>query len=181
LETIFSVNLITKFIRRLTLLEWVVIATIVLLLIALLIPATQWASSGDIELPVRVLVFDAQLAMPITGARVGILRGPPWIDDEFSVHYRKYFAPGIFDGILKTDQGVTDTNGQVVVNYKFRTGASHKRPIPHAHTSWVWAAVQADGFGGAVVQVRQESVPTSQLREQKELRVPIGLIRVETD
>lgn len=174
-------KLISKSIRRLTLLEWLVVAGIVVCLIALLLPAAQWASSGDIEAPVRVLVFDAKSATPISGARVGILRGAPWYDDEFAAHYRDYVTPGVFDGIVETNQGVTNTDGQIVIIYKFRTGASHKRPTPHAHTSWVWVAVQADGFGGAVVQLRQESVPTRQLREQKELRLPIGLMPVERD
>ncbi len=174
-------KLIPESLRRLSRIEWLILAGIVAVLIALLLPALQWASSGDIELPVRVLVFDARSGSPIAGARVGLLRAAPWFDDEYAEHYRDYVAPDVFDGIKEENQGFTNSGGQIVIVYKFRTSASHNRPTPHAHTTWVWAAVQADGFGGALVQLRQESMPTRQLREQQELRIPIGLMQEEKD
>lgn len=164
--------------RALTRLEWLVIAAIVALLIALLLPPVQWASSGDIDFPVRVLVFDAESSRPIAGAHVALLRVPSWYEEQsdFLKDFDERFTSEFYFSDENPDRGVTDMNGQAVITYKFRTGASHQRPTPHAHTSWVWAAVRAEGYGGAVVQVRQESLPTPQLREQKELRVPISLL-----
>ncbi len=172
-----AIGHIGRSIRRLTLVEWLAIILIVTVFVALLLPAAQWASSGDIEVPVRVLVFDAASATPIAGARVGIQRAPPWFDEEFLTQYRE--SLDLYGDIRDADQEVTSNSGIAVIDYRFRTGASHQRPTPHAHTNWVWVAVQAEGYGGAVIPVRHESLPTPKLREQDELRIPIGLLRSE--
>jgi|GEM_PF-6235835 len=44
----------------LTRLEWGVLAAIFVCLILLLWPGGKWASSGEIVVPVRVIVFDAE-------------------------------------------------------------------------------------------------------------------------
>lgn len=163
-------------IRRPTLIEFLVIVAIITVLAALLIPPVQWASSGDIDVPVRVFVFDADLAIPIEGAVVGIIRCQPWSSDEFLKDYRDRVPTDVFDAIDESVKGTTSPEGIAVISYRFRTGASHTNPVTWAHTSWYWVAVKAEGYGGAFIPVRHESTPNKKLREDKELRVPVGLM-----
>jgi hypothetical protein len=160
-----------------TLVEWLIIVVIIVILMVLLVPQSQWASSGDIVIPVRILVFDIESVSPIAKAKVALFRGTPWLDDSFLDDFRERRPLEYVDGNLNPDLELTDDTGQAVVNFKFRTGASHNRPTSHAHTRWVWAIVQIDGYGATAVQLRQESLPTSQLRQEKKLRVAVGMRR----
>lgn len=168
-----------------TIIEWLIIIAIIAVTIAILVPEAQWASDGDITIPVRVVVFDAETVTPINGAQVSLFRCPPWTEDEFLKGFRERWSSEQFDADWNLHRGVTDVTGQAVITYKFNTSASNKNPVTRAHTRWVWTAVRANGYGGAAVQLRQESLPTSILREQKGLTVPVGLIKAtgigETD
>lgn len=155
--------------------EWLAIFAIVAVLIALLLPQVKWVADGDLNLPVKILVFDAVTAKPIADAKVVLFRASPWGDDKFLNEFGEGFTRDLIEDSNQS-QAVTDANGEAEIPFRFSTGASHRRPISHAHTSFVWAAVRADGYGGSVVQLRPESVPTQQLRQQKELRVAIGLM-----
>ena len=163
--------------RRLTLLEWLVVIAIVAVVILLLIPAVKWAADGDIRFPVRVFVFDAAHGTPIANAQVGVFRAPSRPDVRSLEAGRDSYDPKI--RVRDSDSGTTDAGGAVVINNEFTTGANYLRPTMYAHLRGTWVHVQADGYGGVVVPVRHDSLPTATLREQKELLVPVGLMRKE--
>ncbi|MGZ0172923.1 MAG: hypothetical protein ACKVHE_25595 [Planctomycetales bacterium] len=159
--------------RRLTWVEWLVVVVVIGIVVALIIPGVKWASSGSIRFPVRVFVFDAALARPIPEARIAILHGPlPHsgfdIDD-----IRQRVPSDLFEYLPSDSLGLTGNDGTVIVHHEFSTGASHKRPNPHAHLQFAWVVVVAQGYGTVVVTVRHDSM--SKLREHKELYLPIGL------
>jgi hypothetical protein len=166
-----------RFLRKLTVVEWLVVIAIAVVLVVLLIPGAKWASSGDIQFPVRVFVFDASHGTPIENARVGIFYGLYPQDSKFVEENRDWYAPK--DRIRDSDYGTTSAGGTVVITYKFMTGANYVRPATHAHLHGTWVHVQAEGYGGVVVPVRHDSLATATLREQKELLVPVGLMPLE--
>jgi len=172
-----AANWARRRLSKLTLLEWLVMLAIIAVVVALIVPAGKWAASGDIRFPVRVFVFDAAHGTPIANARVGIFWAGPWHPSK-----RLDEQPDQYDPrrrVREEFSGVTVTDGTVVINYEFRTGANYVRPTMYAHVNFAWVHVQADGYGGVVVPVRHDSLPTSTLREQKELIVPVGLMPVE--
>jgi hypothetical protein len=149
------------------------VIAVVAVVATLVIPGVKWAASGSMRVAVRVLVFDATRGRPIANARVAIFWAPPLYDlkslDE---------SPDSYDSTHRVrdgGSGITDLDGAVVINYEFSTGANHEWPTMHAHLRSAWVHVKADGFGGVVVPVRHESLPTKTLRERKELVVPVGL------
>ncbi|SFI09451.1 hypothetical protein [Planctomicrobium piriforme] len=167
---------------KLTRLEWVVVVVIIAILIALLVPQTKWVSSGTLRLPVRVIAFNSKDATPIAGADVTIFRAPPVFDlnslrEDFDRYHIDPDLKGYSGTISTVDQGFTDADGVVVIEYEFRTGASHVRPAPYAHTNFAWIQIQANGYGTVVVPVRHESMPTKILKERGELIVPVGMGR----
>ncbi len=168
---------VRSYFRRPTIIESLLVIAIILLLTAALLPGLKWASSGEIRFPVRVLVFDAIRGMPIANADVKFFRAPPLTDSKSLEAYRDRFDPKTRNS--SGDRSVTDADGAVVIDFKFTTGANHERPTPHAHVRYAWVHVQAEGFGGVVVPVRQDSMSTASLREQKELLVTVGLIPVK--
>ena len=169
---------------RLTVLDWVIVVAIIGVLIALLVPDAQWVSDGEIDVPVRVLVFDAKQAVPIPNARAVIARATFWVDDDFLKDFHERFPDietlerDLNDGLKGLGQGQTSEDGSVTIPFRFRTNASNKNPETKAHVGWAWIAVRAEGYAGVVIPVGNESVPTKKLRQQKELRVPIGLMPV---
>ncbi len=167
---------ISRSLRKQTLLEWVVIVAILAVLIALLTPATKWASSGDLRLPVKVFVFDAIQCTPISNAKVTVFRATPVGDSASLAEWQDHFKIGPISELPHQFWATTDAQGIAVVDYEFRTGASHKRPVTHAHVNFAWVRVEADGFGGAAIPVRHESQPSSVLKQQGEILVQIGLI-----
>ncbi len=165
--------------RRPTWIEWLVVIAVIAIVVALIVPGFQWASSGSIRFPVRVFVFDAARARPIPQAQIAILRGPlPRaridIDD-----IRDRVSDNLFERLPSDSLGLTGKDGTAVVHCEFSTGANHKRPEPHAHLQFAWVVVVAQPYGTVVVPVRHDSMPTAKLREQKELFVPIGLVPAE--
>ena len=170
-------GLIRRLLRKLSVIEWLVILAVIALLVAIIVPEKVWVASGSIQFPVRVLVFDASRGEPISGARVGIFWAPPLADLTSLETERDTYESKrrMRDG----ESATTDANGSAVIEYQFRTGGSNKRPAMHAHVDWTWVHVQAVGYGGVVIPVRHEFLPTKILREQKELVVPVGLTPVD--
>ncbi len=162
--------------RRPTLIEGLVVMAIICVAVALLLPPVQWASSGDITVPVRVIVFDAAQGTPISGAQVLVVRSPPTEVPSFMTDLQERVPHRIAD-YPEDRRSVTDSSGQAIIQYSFRTGAGNQHPIPSAHLSFYWGSVLAPGYGGSVTPVRYESVPTAELRKRGELVVPVGLLR----
>lgn len=162
--------------RRLKRVEWLLVGAITVMLVVLIIPSVEWASSGSLRVPVRVFVFDAAHAVPISNARVTIFRGP-LPSTQMDIKSIGDRVPDELSGRLPRDRVVfTGSDGMAVVHHEFRTGASHRRPESHAHTQSVWIVVVTRQHGTVVVPIRHDSMPTSKLREQQELFVPIGLM-----
>jgi hypothetical protein len=166
-------------IRRPSLVESLVLVTIIAILVALLLPGPQWAADGSIEVPVRVRVFDAAEARPIPAAEVAIFRAPPPLPDFAIDQYRGRFSREYLEQVAANNRHVTGNDGSVVIVHEFRTGASHKDPEFRAHVSWEWVMVSAKGYGTVVVPVRYESAPTKDVREQGELFVAVGLMAAD--
>lgn len=158
--------------RRLTLIELLAVAAVIAVLAAILIPATQWVADGWIEFPVRVFVFDANELTPVANAQITIFRSPPLSSPHVLTENREFWDLG-----GRAAEGVTDKTGSTRIEHQFTTSASHNRPVSHVHVHWAWAKVTADGYGGVVVPVSTESIPTKELRKRTELTVPIGLIK----
>jgi hypothetical protein len=163
-------------IRRPSLVESLVLVTIIAILVALLLPGPQWAADGSIEVPVRVRVFDVATAQPIAAADVVPFRGP-WRDEPFSIdEYRDWF-PHENPRLAELGKHYkSDKNGTVVVPSECPTTASHKHPDPVAHVPGWWLMVSAEGYGATVLPVRYESVPTRVIDERGELLVTVGLM-----
>lgn len=160
---------------RQNLIKILTLVAIVAVLVALILPATKWAASGNIRFPVRVFVFDAAHGSPIANAHVGIFWAPSRPDVKSLADGRDSYDPE--NRIREGESGTTDSGGTVVINYNFTTGANHERPTMYAHLRVAWVHVHAEGYGGVVVPVRHDSLPTAILRKQKELLVPIGMTR----
>jgi hypothetical protein len=144
--------------------------------VAYFVGPTKWASSGEIKVPVRVFVFDARQARPISNARVGLFH---------KVVNARELKPDVrdlavsFGELPNVDLGTTGADGIVTIPHGFRTGANYERPAPYAHLWMEWVLVDAPGYGRVATPVRYQSIPTKSLREQGELAVTIGLTPVE--
>jgi hypothetical protein len=165
-----------------TLIEWLVVAAIAAVLIALLVPPVQWAD-GSIKVPVKVVVFNPETGQPVQDARVAIVRGLP-ASEEFSLADHRERLSGLRELLVAGDLGTlngsvgagTGRDGTVTLDVEFRTGASHRNPVPRAHTRWYWVLVSADRCGTVAVPLRYESLTTKQLREQQTLSAYVGLL-----
>lgn len=158
-------------------LEWLVLLAIIAALVALLFPLQQWASSGEIEYPVRVLVFDATTGKPIVGCRVAVIRHKALSGDDPLKDYGDPFPQqNVFENIPAEDQGVTDATGSLTVTRKFSTGASSHHPHTRARLTNVWVVAQAKAYGGVAIPVGYASMPLKELRASPHLLVPIGLV-----
>lgn len=154
--------------------ELLLVIAIIVAVVATTLPATKWAASGHIALPVRVLVFDALRGRPIANARVGIFQASPPDDLKALDERPGEYAPK--RQVLVDDSGTTSVGGAVVINHEFTTGANYERPTMQVHFRGVWVNVEAEGYGSIVVPVRYESQPVATLREQKEVLVSVGLM-----
>ena len=166
---------VTRRLRRPTLAEALVLLAIGAVLVALLLPTPKWAASGSMQLPVRVVVFDALHGTPIAGAKVTAFRGSAFDEsrllDENRDQYDRWKSGG-WEGMPSV---FTDADGAALIECEFPTSSNYERPTPHAHPQGTWVEVRAEGYGGVVIPVRHSSYPTQTLREQKELLVPVGL------
>lgn len=159
--------------RKPRIIEALVLFALAAVVVALILPGAQWAASGSMRVPVRVFVFDASRGTPISNAHVAIFYAPPLVTPESLEVNRDLYDPQ--NRGRDRNSATTDAKGTAVIEYEFRTGANHERPTMHAHLRWAWVHVHAEGYGGFVVPVRHESLPTKALRDQKELLVPVGL------
>ncbi len=57
--------------------ELLLLIAIIAVVVALILPVTKWAASGNIRFPVRVLVFDAVRGRPIANAHVSSEKSHP--------------------------------------------------------------------------------------------------------
>lgn len=169
---------IKRYLTQLKTIECVVIVAIIAVLVALLVPQTQWVSDGSIRLPVRMFVFDADRGTPIANARLIVFRGPVVSNPQALAEVQPFIVSGPVSERPLQDIATTDETGSAVIEHEFYTGASHKRPTRHAHLDYAWVRVEADGFGGAVIPVRHESQSTAVLQKQGEIVVQIGLIQL---
>lgn len=156
--------------------EILTILIVVGALIAVLYPSEQWAASGEIRVPVRVLVFDAVNDQPITGARVGIfhamaLFGPADIEAN-----RRGFSTAARGELPAELLGSTGEKGEFVLEYRFRQSSSSNHPTSRVHANRVWVIVRADDYGGVLVPVSAGAVPSETVRNDGEIVVPIGLV-----
>jgi hypothetical protein len=161
--------------RKPTLIETLVLIAFVAVLVALILPPAKWAASGSIRIPVRVLVFDASEGKPIANAHVAVFWAPSLLNFKQLEAERD-----LYDSkrrVREGNGGTKYTDGTAIIEYEFRTGANYERPTMYADLRSAWVRVHAEGYGGVVVPVRHESLPTKTLREQKELLVPVGLTR----
>lgn len=165
-----------KKLTALSLVEWLVIAAIIAILAALFVPGSQWASSGDVEVPVQVTVFDATTGKRIPGARVAIMRGlPAAMSNDFSTRFPDRVVSSWRDLNSRESGETTDALGTALILQRFTTGASHTRPEAHAHVNNCWVLISTDLHGSIAVPLRHESMPIKMLREMEALPVAIGL------
>jgi hypothetical protein len=166
-----------------TILEWLVIAVIIAILVALVVPDVEWASSGTIVVPVHVVVFDGKTMLPLADAVVGIVWAPPASGDSTLDKYREPFSSAWIAMARGEFGSRTGADGSVTIEFEFPTGASHVNPESRAHTRWYWLLVSSKENGAAVVPLRYESISTKSLREQRMLQAYVGLLdrRPETE
>lgn len=148
------------------------------ILAALLIPPTKWASSGELKVPVHVLIFDAATQQPLPEATVILFRSSPWYDDEdFLKSLGDHSPKDPEEPFWAPVRGITDARGQVIIPFGFKTGANYERPEPYARPNYVWTRIAAKDYGGAIVQVWPHSVATKELKQQKQIRLAVGLLK----
>lgn len=158
-----------------TLLEWGVIAVIIAILVALMLPDVEWASSGTVVAPVHVVVFDGKTMLPIADAVVGIVRAAPAAGDLALDDYRETFMSA-WSAMAEGESGSrTGSDGSVTIEFEFPTSASHENPEARAHTRWYWLLVSSKEYGAAVMPLRYESITTKSLQQQKVLQAYVGL------
>lgn len=159
--------------RKITLIEWLVMAAIVGVVVALIWPAPKWARSGERPFPVEITIFNGQSLKPIIGARVTVVRALPATGES---------PPAAFGDTLSLETlkysescGISGADGVARFETLFRTGANHVRPETHAHLSRYWVLVAADGFSPVGFPLRTESVPTKEIREQGRISAMVAL------
>lgn len=134
-----------------TLLDWLVVIVIVVILGALLLPPAQWVADGTIDVPVRVVVFDAVTTRPITDAAVAIV-GAPSAAGVFGLEQRREVVANTLPAIDREDFSVrTNETGTATIDVKFDTVASNRNPERRAYTGSFWVIVSADQYGRVVV------------------------------
>ncbi len=170
-------NRVLRRIRSLTLIELLVMIAIIAIVIALVMPETHWAGSGSIEIPVRVLVFDATTLRPIENAHVTLVwAGHPDLNREPG-DYERHFPPAGLDPAELKPYGTerTQSDGVATINTEFSTTVSYKNTTPRALLSRRWVVVSAEGYGTFTTPIRYESMPTATLRSAGKLHVSVGL------
>lgn len=165
--------------RRFTLIQWLVVAAVAAIMVAMFVPGTKWASSGAVTIPVDVLVFDPQAAAPIEGALVAIVWAPPATGEFEVAKYQSDLSEG-FSAIEEIGSR-TNREGVATIPHEFRTGANHERPASYAHTRWYWLLVAAEGYGSVAVPLRYESMVTKELKTQGRLPAYVGLTRTNSE
>ena len=160
--------------KKPTMLEWAVVALIVVVLIALLYPQLQWAGSGSRVMPVLVDVFDAASGKPIIGAKVTVMPGgSAFAGSDFRGQFSSEIHESTDDRI---QHGVTNETGQVRLEHEFPTSSGPSGAWVSLRRGWV--CVTAHEYGAAVVPVRYESARRETVvknGKSQEVFVAIGL------
>lgn len=166
-----------------SLIEVLILVTVAATLLSILIPPVRWASSGSREVAVRISVFDAETGLPIEGARIELTthsspersvsegqwpRFPAGRDRDDSRNEGR--KPSMGGTVAKSAK-----DGSARVHGTFPTSASHVHPEPHVDLSRGWIIVTSTGYGGAVIPVRHETLPTAVIGHGNEIPVSIGL------
>lgn len=141
------------------------------IVVALLLPETQWASTGQINATIQVIVTDVKTQTFVENASVEIIK-TSWLSED-------YDAKSVASTMQtpQTNQAQThktDENGQVLLTQTFSTGASHRNPLSRADTSRYSALVSHQSYGCVAIPLRYSPTPTEQLK-QSPLRVVVGL------
>ncbi len=159
---------------RLSLIEILIVLLIIAILVALLRPGVQQASSGSVVFPVRVFVFDAVHGVPIEGAQVGITHtsGIYSLEDK-TINLSRWPSSSSESDYLTAK---TDEKGIALIDQKFYTGAGNRHPESSTHLPGAWVLVSAEGFGSMTIPVSNYSKKTARIREQGEIFVSIGLV-----
>lgn len=164
--------------RPKTLLEWLILVAVVAILVAIILPGAKWASSGELNVPVVVTVFDATTIMPISKAVVGIVRAPV-VEELLSNEYCENVTLGA--ARLREFGTITNESGKATIVQTFDTGANHNRPVSHAHTASHWVLATAEGYGTVAIPLRYQSIETKKLMSQGHLPAFVGLVKAQTN
>lgn len=173
---------------RIRVVEILVVIAIIAVLAALLIPPVQWVSDGSRELPVRVFVFDRQTGEAIAGAKVAIFRSARLDSPEVAKSQAANF--GDLDTWIDSGMGQdpedrdnhadTDSEGFVVIPFKFSTSASHRNPQLRAFPAKCWIYVRSSTHGAVLTTPGSNPVVVSEVMERGGFFVPIGLARLSS-
>jgi hypothetical protein len=158
-----------------TFVEWLLIAGIASILMAILMPEARWASDGSVQLPVQVFVFDLERRVPIENARVMLIRGEQIRDLTTLAAPSNLFPRQPFDPLPPEYGASTDATGSTTIEHQFHTGASHKHPVTRAFLEQVWVQLEANGYGRVAIPIRHESQPVAVLKKQGPIIVQLGL------
>ncbi len=161
--------------KKPTVMEWLICIVMIAIVIALVVPAQQWAGNGTLRIPVHVLVFDFSTGEAIEGARVSIVRASPPTSADVIRQYPQRFSAASENASQTESTNITGEDGTVVIDHEFRTGASHRSPDFRAHLQGEWVVVAAPGYPSVTVQVRPEPQLTRELRKQGKIDMTIGL------
>ncbi|SFI81003.1 hypothetical protein [Planctomicrobium piriforme] len=162
-----------KWLRPLTLVEWLVIIALIAVLIALLVPPVKWGASGFIDVPIRIFVFDVIEGRPIKGAHVAIIRySPDMPKAEFPA-----ITAAFFDELRTSQDHQTDDRGSTIITETFMTEVNYKSPEQFALLFNRWVVVAADGFEPVMTPVRHDTERTAKIRKRGELVVAVGLVK----
>lgn len=164
---------ILRKLKAMTLIEWLIVIATVAILVALLLPPVKWASSGTFELVVRLYVFDAVTGKPIVGARAGIREGPAMID---SPGQDEEFHLRLMEKDSEFLAAETDIRGIVSLQHEFRSGASYQHPKASAWLPGAWIFLTAQGYGGVLIPVSDDSREVERIRARNGIFIPMGLV-----
>lgn len=159
-----------------TRLELLVTVLILAILAAILLPAAQWGASGSLDVPVRVMVFDAQQGKPLPFAEVYLFRAGPVVDANSLREHHVDFQASI-ESLQANGQVVfTDAEGIATFSVSFMTEANHHQPEAYLWSPRPWVYVRAGGFGSSVTPLWYGRQLARPLRQAGEFRVSVGLM-----
>jgi len=158
---------------RLTLIEWLIVGVIVVILAALLLPPPKWGASGLIDVPIRVVVFNATQGQPIKDARVAVLKSS--LDLQNGVFPE--VSPADFESLKESAEHLTNAQGMATIHQRFMTEANYKSPEPFVILFNQWVVVSAEGFAPVITTLRYDTERTEKLRKRGGLVIAIGLVR----
>ncbi len=164
---------------RVTIAEWIVTVVIIGILIALLLSNVYSVGTGEIDVAVRVLVFDVTTSQPIENAKVAIVWGG-WPHSQGEVReLAGRFPDADFEDFPYEE---TQADGSASIAVTFATNSSTRNP-GRADTSNYWVVISANGYGMMTTPLRYERTFTQSLLDSGNLFVTVGLYRasVPTD